>query len=91
MVFKTVLVSVFPFSLYLSLPLSLSISLPLRIFYVFSLCYFQTVNSKKTWIKNMESKVYASFSNFFNFPDTALKFGAHYFQSNLPNVAITQF
>ena len=39
----------------------------------------------------MESKVYASFSNFFNFPDTALKFGAHYFQSNLPNVAITQF
>ena len=29
MVFKTVLVSVFPFSLYLSLPLSLSLSLPL--------------------------------------------------------------
>ena len=39
----------------------------------------------------MESKVYESFSNFFNFPDTALKFGAYYFQSNLANVAITQF
>ena len=39
----------------------------------------------------MESKVYESFSNFFNFPDTALKFGAYYFQSNVANVAITQF
>ena len=39
----------------------------------------------------MESKVYESFSNFFNFPGTALKFGAYYFQSNLANVAITQY
>ena len=31
----------------------------------------------------MESKVYASFSHFLNFPDTALKFEAYYFQSNL--------
>ena len=31
----------------------------------------------------MKSKVYASFSHFLNFPDTALKFGAYYFQSNL--------
>ena len=75
----------------LSLSLSLSLDCRLRIFYLFSLCYFQTVNSKKVRIKNMESKVYESFSNFFNFPDTALKLGAYYFQSNLPNVAITQF
>ena len=72
-------------------PLSLSLDCRLRIFYLFSLCYFQTVNSKKVRIKNMESKVYESFSNFFNFPDTALKLGAYYFQSNLTNVAITQF
>ena len=39
----------------------------------------------------MESKVYESFSNFYNFPDSALKFGAYYCQSNLANVAITQF
>ena len=31
----------------------------------------------------MESKFYASFSHFLNFPDAALKFGAYYFQSNL--------
>ena len=39
----------------------------------------------------MESKVYESFSNFFNFAERALKLGPHYFQSNLANVAITQF
>ena len=72
-------------------PLSLSLDYRLRIFYLFSLCYFQTVNPKKVCIKNMESKVYESFSNFFNFPDTALKLDAYYFQSNLANVAITQF
>ena len=84
---------IFPTERFLSLSLSLSLSLDcrLRIFYLFSLCYFQTVNSKKVWIKNMESKVYESFSNFFNFPDTALKLGAYHFQSNLANVAITQF
>ena len=60
-------------------PLSLSLDCRLRIFYLFSLCYFQTVNPKKVWIKNMESKVYESFSN------------AYYFQSNLANVAIIQF
>ena len=75
----------------LSLPLSLSLDCRLRIFYLFTLCYFQTVNSKKVWIKNMESKVYESFFNFFNFPDTALKLGPYYFQSNLANVAVTQF
>ena len=45
----------------------LSLDCRLRIFYLFLLCYFQTVNSKKVWIKNMESKVYESFSNFFQF------------------------
>ena len=38
----------------------------------------------------MESKVYASFSHFLNFPDTALRFGAYYFQSNLANIAIAE-
>ena len=32
-----------------------------------SLCYFQTLNSKKVWIKNMKSKVYQIFSGFFKF------------------------
>ena len=30
------------------------------------------------------------FLTFKNFPDTALKFGAYYFQSNLANIAIAQ-
>ena len=38
----------------------------------------------------MESKVYQSFSDFLNFSGKALKFGAHYFQSLLVNVANTQ-
>ena len=70
--------------------LSLSLDSRLRICYLFSICYFQTLNSKKIWTKDIESKVYQSFSGFLNFSDSPLKFGAHYFQSNLVNVANTQ-
>ena len=62
----------------------------LRICYLLSLCYFQALNSKKVSIKNVQSKVYQSFSDFLNVPNKALKFIAYYFQSNLASVENTQ-
>ena len=53
---------------------------------LFSNGKFEKQFELKTW----RVKFMHHFLTFKNFPDTALKFGAYYFQSNLANIAIAQ-
>ena len=77
------------FNSYCSLSLSFS-RLSTAYFYLFSLCYFQTVNSKNLELKTWRVRFMPHFLTF-KFSDTALKFSEYYFQSILTNLTITQF